>query len=299
MLHWGPETFSTTEARRHREKPSPLFLIFRGVLCAAAFRFHDFLGIRTADMRTLILLRHGQSTWNEANLFTGWTDVPLTRKGTEEARQAGRLIREAGYPVDMAFTSVLQRAIKTLWLALEEMDRMWIPVERSWRLNERHYGNLQGSNKMETVKKHGAEQVQIWRRSYDIPPPALDLDDERNPRNDARYASLRSEEIPLTESLKLTVDRVLPYWHERIAPELSAGKQVLIASHGNSLRALVKYLDGVSEKDIVRLNIPTGIPLVYELEDDLTPMQNFYLGDPDAVEKAAQAVADQTSKGRP
>ena len=250
-------------------------------------------------MRTLILLRHGQSTWNEANLFTGWTDVPLTRKGTEEARQAGRLIREAGYPVDMAFTSVLQRAIKTLWLALEEMDRMWIPVERSWRLNERHYGNLQGSNKMETVKKHGAEQVQIWRRSYDIPPPALDLDDERNPRNDARYASLRSEEIPLTESLKLTVDRVLPYWHERIAPELSAGKQVLIASHGNSLRALVKYLDGVSEKDIVRLNIPTGIPLVYELEDDLTPMQNFYLGDPDAVEKAAQAVADQTSKGRP
>ena len=250
-------------------------------------------------MRTLILLRHGQSTWNEANLFTGWTDVPLTGKGIEEASQAGRLIREGGYPVEMAFTSVLQRAIKTLWLALEEMDRMWIPVERSWRLNERHYGDLQGSNKMETVEKHGADQVQIWRRSYDIPPPALDLDDERNPRNDARYASLGSEEIPLTESLKLTVDRVLPYWHERIAPELSAGKQILIASHGNSLRALVKYLDGVSEKDIVRLNIPTGIPLVYELEDDLTPIRNFYLGDPDAVEKAAQAVADQTSKGRP
>ena len=250
-------------------------------------------------MRTLILLRHGQSTWNEANLFTGWTDVPLTGKGIEEASQAGRLIREAGYAVDMAFTSVLQRAIKTLWLALEEMDRMWIPVERSWRLNERHYGDLQGSNKMETVDKHGADQVQIWRRSYDIPPPALDLEDERNPRNDARYASLGTEEIPLTESLKLTVDRVLPYWHERIAPELSAGKQILIASHGNSLRALVKYLDGVSEKDIVRLNVPTGIPLVYELEDDLTPIRNFYLGDPDAVEKAAQAVADQTSKGRP
>ena len=250
-------------------------------------------------MRTLILLRHGQSTWNEANLFTGWTDVPLTGKGIEEASQAGRLIREAGYAVDMAFTSVLHRAIKTLWLALEEMDRMWIPVERSWRLNERHYGDLQGSNKMETVDKHGADQVQIWRRSYDIPPPALDLEDERNPRNDARYASLGTEEIPLTESLKLTVDRVLPYWHERIAPELSAGKQILIASHGNSLRALVKYLDGVSEKDIVRLNVPTGIPLVYELEDDLTPIRNFYLGDPDAVEKAAQAVADQTSKGRP
>ncbi len=250
-------------------------------------------------MRTLILLRHGQSTWNEANLFTGWTDVPLTRKGAEEASQAGRLIREAGNSVDMAFTSVLQRAIKTLWLALEEMDRMWIPVEQSWRLNERHYGDLQGANKLETVEKHGADQVQIWRRSYDIPPPALDPNDERNPRNDARYASLGSEEIPLTESLKLTVDRVMPYWHERIAPELSAGKQILIASHGNSLRALVKYLDGVSEKDIVRLNIPTGIPLVYELEDDLTPIRNFYLGDPDAVEKAVQAVADQTSKDRP
>jgi 2,3-bisphosphoglycerate-dependent phosphoglycerate mutase len=249
-------------------------------------------------MRTLILLRHGQSTWNEANLFTGWTDVPLTDKGAEEARGAGRLIKEAGYPIDMAFTSVLRRAIKTLWLALEEMDRMWIPVERSWRLNERHYGSLQGANKKETVEKHGSEQVQIWRRSYDIPPPALDPDDERNPGSDARYQSLRPEDIPLTESLKLTVDRVLPYWHEKIVPELEAGKQILIASHGNSLRALVKYLDKVSEKDIVGLNIPTGIPLVYELEDNLTPIRSFYLGDADAVEKAAQAVADQTATDR-
>lgn len=249
-------------------------------------------------MRTLILLRHGQSLWNEANLFTGWTDVGLTPKGAEEARQAGRLIKEAAYPIDMAFTSVLKRAIKTLWLALEEMDRMWIPVERSWRLNERHYGSLQGANKMETVEKYGADQVQIWRRSYDIPPPALDPDDERNPGRDPRYQSLRPEEIPLTESLKLTVDRVLPYWHERIVPELETGKQILIASHGNSIRALVKYLDKVSETDIVGLNIPTGIPLVYELEDNLTPIRSFYLGDADAVAKAAQAVADQTATDR-
>ena len=249
-------------------------------------------------MRTLILLRHGQSIWNEANLFTGWTDVGLTEQGVEEARKAGRLIRAAGYPVDMAFTSVLKRAIKTLWLTLEEMDRMWIPVERSWRLNERHYGALQGANKMETVEKHGSEQVQIWRRSYDIPPPALDPDDERNPVRDARYQNLRPEEIPLTESLKLTVDRVLPYWHTRVVPELEAGKQILIASHGNSLRALVKHLDNIGEKDIVGLNIPTGIPLVYELEDNLKPMRSFYLGDADAAAKAAQAVADQTAVNR-
>jgi 2,3-bisphosphoglycerate-dependent phosphoglycerate mutase len=247
-------------------------------------------------MRTLILLRHGQSTWNEANRFTGWTDVPLTEKGALEARQAGRLIAEAGYTPDMAFTSVLKRAIKTLWLALEEMDRMWIPVERSWRLNERHYGALQGSNKLETVERFGAEQVKVWRRSYDIPPPALDSLDERNPANDPRYASLEPNDIPLTESLKLTVDRVLPYWHDRIAPQLDAGMQILIASHGNSLRALVKYLDTVSDTDIVGLNIPTGVPLVYELTDDLKPVRSFYLGDPEAVEKAAQAVADQTRK---
>ncbi len=249
-------------------------------------------------MRTLILLRHGQSTWNEANLFTGWTDVGLTQKGAEEARKAGRLVKDAGYPVDMAFTSVLKRAIKTLWLALEEMDRMWIPVERSWRLNERHYGDLQGANKMEMVEMHGSEQVQIWRRSYDIPPPALDPDDERNPAHDVRYQSLRPKEIPLTESLKLTVDRVLPYWHERIVPELKAGGQILIASHGNSLRALVKHLDKVPDEDIVDLNIPTGIPLVYELEDNLAPIRSFYLGDSDAVEKATQAVADQTATDR-
>ncbi len=249
-------------------------------------------------MRTLILLRHGQSTWNEANLFTGWTDVPLTQKGAEEARMAGRLIKESGYPIDIAFTSVLRRAIKTLWLALEEMNRMWIPVERSWRLNERHYGKLQGANKMETVDKYGSEQVQIWRRSYDIPPPPLDPDDERNPERDVRYRSLQPAEVPLAESLKLTVDRVLPYWHERIVPELDAGKRILIASHGNSLRALVKYLDNVSEQEIVGLNIPTGIPLVYELEDNLKPIRSFYLGDPDAASKAAQAVADQTATDR-
>ena len=249
-------------------------------------------------MRTLILLRHGQSTWNEANRFTGWTDVGLTRKGDEEARKAGKLIREGGYPIDVAFTSVLTRAIKTLWLALEEMDRIWIPVERSWRLNERHYGNLQGANKMETVEQYGSAQVQIWRRSYDVAPPALDPDDARNPGRDARYQSLRPEEIPLTESLKLTVDRVLPYWHERVVPKLDAGQRILIASHGNSLRALVKYLDDVSDKEIVGLNIPTGIPLVYELEDNLKPIRSFYLGDPGAVERAAQAVADQTARGR-
>ena len=247
-------------------------------------------------MKRLILLRHGQSTWNKKNRFTGWTDVPLTETGAAEARQAGRLILEASYLVDVAFTSVLKRAIQTLWLVLGEIDRMWIPVERAWQLNERHYGDLQGANKLEMVDKYGSEQVQIWRRSYDVPPPALDPDDERNPKNDPRYAELRPEEIPLTESLKLTVDRVLPYWNDRIVPQLEAGKQVLVASHGNSLRALVKHLDDVSDEDIVGRNIPTGIPLVYELEDDLTPVGSFYLGDPEAVRKSAQAVADQTRK---
>ena len=246
-------------------------------------------------MQTLILLRHGQSTWNRENRFTGWTDVPLTETGTAEARQAGRLILEAGYAVDLAFTSVLKRAIQTLWLVLEEMDRMWIPVERSWRLNERHYGDLQGAHKLEMVEQYGSEQVHIWRRSYDIPPPALDPSDERNPKNDPRYAQLKPDAIPLTESLKLTVDRVLPYWNEQVAPQVASGKQVLIASHGNSLRALVKHLDDVSDQDIVSRNIPTGIPLVYELEDDLKPIRSFYLGDPEAVEQATQAVADQTA----
>jgi 2,3-bisphosphoglycerate-dependent phosphoglycerate mutase len=245
-------------------------------------------------MRTLILLRHGQSTWNMENRFTGWTDVPLTDQGIAEARAAGGLMLEGGYRPDVAFTSVLKRAIKTLWLALETMDRMWIPVERSWRLNERHYGDLQGKNKAETVQKYGEEQVLVWRRSYDTPPPALDPDDERHPGKDPRYAALPPEELPRTESLKITVDRVLPYWHERIAPDLRTGKQVLVASHGNSLRALVKYLDQVSDGEIVGLNIPTGVPLVYELNDDLRPIRHAYLGDPEVARKAAEAVADQT-----
>ena len=247
-------------------------------------------------MRTLILLRHGQSTWNLENRFTGWTDVPLTEQGVSEARAAGRAILDAGYAPDVAFTSVLKRAIKTLWLALEEMDRMWIPVERSWKLNERHYGDLQGANKLEMVERYGAQQVHIWRRSYDTPPPALGEGDPRSPAGDPRYAGLRPDQLPLTESLKLTVDRVLPYWHERIAPELRDGRQVLIASHGNSLRALVKYLDNVSDQEIVSRNIPTGIPLVYELTDDLESAGSRYLGDPDRVAAATQAVADQTGQ---
>ncbi len=245
-------------------------------------------------MRTLILLRHGQSTWNQENRFTGWTDVSLTDQGVAEAQGAGRLLLEGGYEPDIAFTSVLKRAIKTLWLALETMDRMWIPVERSWRLNERHYGDLQGKNKAETVAEYGEEQVLVWRRSYDTPPPPLVTGDERFPGRDPRYRGLSNEEVPRTESLKTTVDRVLPYWHERIATELRQGRQVLICSHGNSLRALVKYLDQVSDEEIVGLNIPTGLPLVYELNDDLTPIRHAYLGDPEAARKAAQTVADQT-----
>ena len=245
-------------------------------------------------MPELILLRHGESTWNKENRFTGWTDVPLTEHGIAEAREAGGLMLEGGYAPDVAFTSVLKRAIQTLWLALEEMDRMWIPVERSWRLNERHYGDLQGANKREMVKKYGKDQVHIWRRSYDVPPPKLNPVDERNPKNDQRYSGLEPDEVPLTESLKLTIDRVLPYWHERIATELGRGKQVLIASHGNSIRALVKYLDNVSDTDITSLNIPTGTPLVYELDGDLAPVRSFYLADAGEVEKASQAVADQT-----
>lgn len=245
-------------------------------------------------MKTLILLRHGQSTWNKENLFTGWTDVPLTDQGESEARRAGKLMLDAGYMPDIAFTSVLKRAIKTLWLALEELDRMWIPVERSWKLNERHYGDLQGANKQEMVQKYGKAQVHIWRRSYDVPPPALDPGDQRSPRNDLRYRDLSREEIPLTESLKTTVDRVLPYWQERIVPQLQSGRQVLIASHGNSIRALVKYLDRMSDQDITGLNIPTGQPLVYDLDDSLSPIRSAYLGDPEAVRKAAEAVAEQT-----
>jgi 2,3-bisphosphoglycerate-dependent phosphoglycerate mutase len=249
-----------------------------------------------SDVKTIVLLRHGESTWNRENRFTGWTDVDLSVKGIDEARAAGRLMLAEGYGFDVAYTSVLKRAIRTLWLAMDEMDLMWIPVLNTWRLNERHYGALQGLNKLETVERHGEEQVKIWRRSYDIRPPALEPGDERAPHRDPRYASLKPNEIPLTECLKDTVDRVLPYWNETIAPAVKSGKRVLIASHGNSLRALVKYLDKVSDEEIVGLNIPTGIPLVYQLEDDLTPIKSFYLGDAAAIERAAQRVADQTKR---
>jgi 2,3-bisphosphoglycerate-dependent phosphoglycerate mutase len=244
-------------------------------------------------MKRLVLLRHGESDWNRENRFTGWTDVGLSEKGLREASEAGRQLREKGYIFDVAYTSVLKRAIKTLWVALEEMDLMWIPVHNSWRLNERHYGALQGLNKAETAERHGLEQTNIWRRSYDIPPPPLEPGDSRSPGNDPRYASLKPGELPLTECLKDTVARFLPYWHETIAPAVAAGQRVLIAAHGNSLRALIKYLDNISDKDIVDLNIPTGIPLVYELDDQLKPINHFYLGDPEAIRRATEAVAGQ------
>lgn len=244
-------------------------------------------------MIKLVLIRHGESVWNKENLFTGWTDVDLSDKGTEEAKHAGKLLAQEGYQFDVAFTSVLKRAIRTLWYVLDGMDLMWIPVNRSWRLNERHYGALQGLNKAETAQKYGDEQVLIWRRSYDIPPPALEKTDERFPGFDRRYGDLQGSELPQTECLKDTVDRFLPYWHEVIAPTIRSGKQVLIAAHGNSLRALVKYLDDVSEEDILKLNIPTGIPLVYELDDDLKPIRHYYLGNADDIEKAMNTVANQ------
>jgi 2,3-bisphosphoglycerate-dependent phosphoglycerate mutase len=247
-------------------------------------------------MKRLVLLRHGESTWNRENRFTGWTDVPLSEKGVREATEAGRLLREGGYEFDVAFTSLLKRAIRTLWISLEETDRMWIPVVKDWRLNERHYGALQGLDKAETAAKYGMEQVHIWRRSYDIPPPVLTRDDERWPGRDPRYANLEPEQVPLTESLKDTVARFLPYWHEAIAPTVAGGKRVVIAAHGNSLRALVKYLDGVSDQDITELNIPTGVPLVYELDDQLKPIRHYYLGDPEAIAKATAAVAGQLGK---
>lgn len=244
-------------------------------------------------MQRLVLLRHGESTWNQENRFTGWTDVPLNDKGTQEALDAARTLTAEDYVFDVAYTSVLKRAIKTLWIVLEEMDLMWIPVYRSWRLNERHYGALQGLNKAETAERHGMEQTMIWRRSYDTPPPALTADDPRHPGRDPRYAKLRPDELPLTECLKDTVERFLPYWHDTIVPALQAGQRVIIAAHGNSLRALVKYLDDIPDDEIVGLNIPTGIPLVYELDDDLTPIRSYYLGDPEAAKKAAEAVAGQ------
>jgi 2,3-bisphosphoglycerate-dependent phosphoglycerate mutase len=251
-------------------------------------------------MYKVVLLRHGQSTWNQENRFTGWKDVDLSEQGVKEAHEAGRLLKEAGFTFDRAFTSVLKRAIKTLDIALDELDQLWIPVTKHWRLNERHYGALQGLNKAETAAKHGEEQVKIWRRSYDIPPPPLTPDDERHAGRDPRYAALAPSELPLAESLKDTVARFLPYWHETIVPPIKGGQRVLIAAHGNSLRALVKYLDGVSEADIVELNIPTGIPLVYELDDDLKPIRHYYLGDAAAAAAAAASIAQQGSNtGRP
>jgi len=244
----------------------------------------------------LVLLRHGQSTWNLENRFTGWTDVGLTDQGVAEAGAAGRLLVDEGFDFDITFTSLQKRAILTLQIALEEMDRVWLPVDRHWRLNERHYGGLQGLNKSETAEKHGADQVHIWRRSYDIPPPALDLDDERHPRHDSRYAALAPDLLPATESLKDVVGRMLPYWHDAIVPAIRAGKRVLVSAHGNSLRALVKHLDGISDDEITSLNIPTGIPLVYELDENLTALGSRYLGDPDAAAAAAAAVAAQATQ---
>jgi len=244
-------------------------------------------------MPKLVLLRHGESIWNLENRFTGWTDVDLSPKGIEEAREAARLLREGGYTFDVAYTSLLKRAIRTLWITMDGMDLMWIPVHRSWRLNERHYGALQGLDKAETAAKYGDQQVKVWRRSYDTPPPPLTPEDERSPGRDRRYAGLSPEELPLAESLKDTVARFLPYWHGTIVPDIRAGKRVLIAAHGNSLRALIKHLDGVSDEEIVELNVPTGIPLVYELDEDLRPLRSEYLGDPEAARKAAEAVAKQ------
>jgi 2,3-bisphosphoglycerate-dependent phosphoglycerate mutase len=249
-------------------------------------------------MYKIILLRHGQSTWNLENRFTGWTDVDLSEQGVEEARAAGKLLLEEKYEFDLVYTSVLKRAIRTMWITLDELDQMWLPVIRHWRLNERHYGGLQGLNKAETAAKHGAEQVKIWRRSYDTPPPPLEESDERYPGKDRRYADLTKNELPLTESLKDTVARFVPYWQETIAPQVKAGKRVLIVAHGNSLRALVKHLDNMSEAEILELNIPTGIPLLYELDKDLKPIRHTYLGDPEAAAKAAEAVAKQAAASK-
>jgi 2,3-bisphosphoglycerate-dependent phosphoglycerate mutase len=246
----------------------------------------------------LVLLRHGQSVWNVANLFTGWKDVDLSDQGREEARQAGRELKATGIRFDQAYTSVLKRAIRTLWIALDEMDRMWLPIENSWRLNERHYGALQGLDKAQTAERHGTAQVKIWRRSYDIPPPPLELDDERHPRQDARYRGVDPGLLPATESLKDTLARVLPLWEGAIAPRLRAGENLLIAAHGNSLRAMVKMLDNVSEADIVELNIPTGVPLLYELDDNLRPTGSRYLGDQEAIKAAAEAVRRQAEKAK-
>jgi 2,3-bisphosphoglycerate-dependent phosphoglycerate mutase len=244
-------------------------------------------------MYKLVLVRHGESTWNLENRFTGWTDVDLTPTGVEQAKNAGRLLKADGYEFDVAYTSVLKRATRTLWHCLDEMDRTWLPVVHSWRLNERHYGALQGLDKGETARKFGDEQVLVWRRSYDTPPPALEATDSRSERSDIRYAKLQADRVPLTECLKDTVARVLPFWNEAMAPAIKAGKRIVVAAHGNSIRALVKYLDNISDDEIVGLNIPNGIPLVYELDADLKPIRHYYLGDADAAAKAAAAVASQ------
>jgi 2,3-bisphosphoglycerate-dependent phosphoglycerate mutase len=244
-------------------------------------------------MYKVVLLRHGESQWNLDNRFTGWTDVDLTETGIRQAREAGKVLKEDGFEFDLAYVSVLKRALRTLWLTLEEMDQLWIPWEKSWRLNERHYGGLQGLNKSETAAKYGEEQVLIWRRSYDIPPPALEENDDRFPGKLRMYSDVAEKDLPLTESLKDTIARFLPYWHDTIAPTIKSGKRVIIAAHGNSLRALVKYLDSMSEEEILKLNIPTGMPLVYELDEDLKPIKHYYLGDPEAVKKAMESVANQ------
>ena len=250
-------------------------------------------------MHKLVLVRHGESTWNRENRFTGWTDVDLSDAGRAEARSAGQLLRAGDYRFDVAYTSVLKRAIRTLWIVLDEMDLMWLPVVRAWQLNERHYGALQGLNKAETAAQYGEAQVKIWRRSYDIPPPPLERSDDRFPGHDPRYAGLKPEELPLAESLKDTVARFLPFWHETLAPAVRSGRRVLVAAHGNSIRAMVKYLDKVSDDEIVGVNIPTGIPLVYELQDDLRPIRHYYLGDPEEAARAAQRVAEQARGGGP
>jgi 2,3-bisphosphoglycerate-dependent phosphoglycerate mutase len=244
-------------------------------------------------MHKLVLLRHGESTWNKENRFTGWTDVDLTDKGREEAKAAGQVLKKDGFSFDLAYCSVLKRALRTLWIVLDELDELWIPVEKTWRLNERHYGGLQGLNKSETAAKYGEDQVLVWRRSYDVPPPPLEKSDERYPGHDPRYKDVPAAELPLTECLKDTVDRFLPYWHETIAPQVKAGKKVVIAAHGNSLRALVKYLDNLSEEEVLKLNIPTGVPLVYELDDNLQPLTHYYLGDQEKIAAAMAAVASQ------
>jgi len=244
-------------------------------------------------MHKLVLIRHGESTWNQENRFTGWTDVDLNEKGLREAKAAGELLKKEGYSFDRSFVSLLKRALRTNWMILDELDELWIPIERSWRLNERHYGSLQGLNKGETATKFGDDQVLIWRRSYDVPPPALEKNDERYPGHDRRYKSVAETDLPLTECLKDTVDRVLPYWHSEIAPAVKRGEKVLVTAHGNTLRALVKYFDNLSEKEVLALNIPTGIPLVYELDEELKPIRHYYLGDQEAIAAAAAAVASQ------